>query len=349
MRLGHRFFIGRSHQRQYTTTRHCKQQAGFTLIELLLYVAVAGGLLASIAYFFAMTVDSRIKNQTINEVDQQGTQLMEYMTQTIRNATSITTPTAGTNGSSLTLAVPTGALSPTVFDITGGSSTVLGFNADGGSDDTGDNNSIDATKFTATATGTISTLYARVGATLSASPNNKAQMAIYSGAASPTTLLASSGDAVLTASSWNAFSIPAVSVTSGQTYWLAYNSNGLAANTNTLRYQTGSAGQERFFGQTYGTWPGSWTGTTGSLQLSLYGNIVSGGSSGIAEVKEGAGTAVPLIGSQLQLNSLTFTNLTRSGTNGVVQVSFTLSRLNPQGRNEYDYQRTFTSSAEVGW
>ncbi len=169
------------------TTPH--KQRGFTLIELLLYVAVVGALLSVIVSFFGLVVEARVKGQTINEVNDQGTALMDTITQTIRNATSITTPAAAGSGASLTLVVPTGSLSPTIFDV----------------------------------------------------------------------------------------------------------------------------------------------------------------SSGTARIKEGAAAAISLTNSDVQITSITFKNVTISGTSGSVQVSFTISRLNPGNRNEYDYQQTFTSTAEIGW
>jgi type II secretory pathway pseudopilin PulG len=165
------------------------KQSGYTLIELLLYVVIIGTLLTSITYFFGMTVTARVKNQSIAEVNDQGTAIMDYVLQTIRNADSITSPTIGTSGTSLTLVVPTGSLSPTVFNL---SSTTL-------------------------------------------------------------------------------------------------------------------------------------------------------------QVTEGTGAALALTSSDVQVTSLTFKNLSQSGTNGNIQVSFTLSRTNLDNRNEYDYQKTFTSSAEVAW
>ena len=165
------------------------KQAGYTLIELLMYVVIISVLLTSITYFFGITIDARAKNQSIAEVNDQGAAVMDTMTQTIRNASSITAPAAGASANSLTLVVPTGSLSPTVFNL----------------------------------------------------------------------------------------------------------------NSTTL------------------------------------------------QIKEGAASAVAMTSSDVQVTSLTFKNLTRSGTPGLVQVSFTLSRTNPSNRNEYDYQKTFTSSAEVAW
>jgi prepilin-type N-terminal cleavage/methylation domain-containing protein len=167
------------------------KQAGFTLIELLLYVSIVGTLLMSVTLFFVTTTNSLVKNQTVSEVDQQGQYAMELITQTIRNANSITLPTAGSAASaSLTLVVPTGSLSPTVFNLDG--------------------------------------------------------------------------------------------------------SNAL-------------------------------------------------------QIKEGTAAELPLTNSKVQISNLQFTNLTRSSTPGIVQVSFTVSRVNSTGKSEYSYQKTFTSSAALRW
>lgn len=165
-----------------------KQQHGYTLIELLLYVVIVGMLLTSVVGFMGTVTDARVKNQTIAEVDDQGAAVMAYITQTIRNATSISAPAAGgVAASSLTLVVPTASLSPTVFSLNG-------------------------TTF---------------------------------------------------------------------------------------------------------------------------------------QVKEGAAAAVAFTNTNVQVSNLSFKNLTRSGTSGIVQVSFTLSRVDPGNQNVFNYQKTFTSSAEV--
>lgn len=162
---------------------------GYTLIELLLYMVIVGSLLLGATAFFALAAGARVKNQSIVEVDQQGVYLMEYLTQTIRNASSITTPAAASSGSTLTLGVPTASLSPTTFALSG------------------------------------------------------------------TTL----------------------------------------------------------------------------------------------QVTEGSNGAVSLTNNTVNVSNLTFTNLTRSGTNGVIRVSFTLARVNTIGTNDYDYTKTFTTSAALLW
>lgn len=328
-------------------TRH---QTGFTLIELLLYVSLVGGLLMSVTMFFATTVDSRVKNQSASEVNRQGELAMDYITQTVRNADSIVTPATFACSTTLSVNVPTGGLSPTIFDTnTSGGTTVLGYNVDGTTTDTQNSNFIHATRFTASASGIITSVSARIGATVAASPNNRGHIAVYSGTTAPTALLATSGEASLTANAWNTFCIPPLTVASGTTYWLAYNSNGLTTNDNNLRYHTGTTGQSRFVAQTYGTWPASWTGTTTNVEYSMYATINTGTGSGALRVKEGAAAAVPLTNSKVQVSGLTVQNLSRSGTPGVVRINFVISRINSTGRNEYDYQKAYTATAALRW
>jgi prepilin-type N-terminal cleavage/methylation domain-containing protein len=166
------------------------RQAGYTLIELLVYSAMISVLLTAVIGFLTLTIDARVKAETITQVDLQGAFAMDYITQTIRNATSITTPAAAGSGASLTLVVPTGSLSPTIFDLSGSSAL---------------------------------------------------------------------------------------------------------------------------------------------------------------EVKEGTAAYVPLTSNDLVISSLTFKNLTRSGSSGIVQVSFVVGHVNPSSQNVFDYQKTFTDSAEIGW
>lgn len=324
-----------------------RMQSGFTLVELLLYVAIVGTLLITITGFFALTASSRIKNQSISEVNQQGAAIMETITQAIRNASAITAPSIGSTGTSLNLVMPTAGINPTIFDMSGG--TIMGYNVDGDSTDTSNSNFMNATRFTANATGTISTLFARIGPTLGASPNNKAQMAIYSGTvAGPTTLLASSTDQTLTASTWNAFTIPSTAVTSGQTYWLAYNTNGTTSTHNGLRYHAVGTNQSQWVARTYGTWPASWPAATNSAtENAMYAIISAAGTADTIQIKEGAGAVVGLTNSKVTVSGLTFKNLSRTDTPGVIQVSFTVSRTSQSSKNEYDYQKTFTSTAAL--
>src|SRR3990167_11517142 len=77
--------------------------SGFTLIELLLYVAISSVMLLITSLFLQTLLQSRIKNQTIAEVEQQGLAVMQLITQAARNADSINSPATGASAVSLSL------------------------------------------------------------------------------------------------------------------------------------------------------------------------------------------------------------------------------------------------------
>jgi len=94
-----------------------KNKKAFTLIELLLYISIAGVMILSISIFLFTVLQSRVKNQTIAEIEQQGTQVMQIITQTIRNSSSIISPSQGNNSTSLEV---DNNGTPTNFDLSGG-------------------------------------------------------------------------------------------------------------------------------------------------------------------------------------------------------------------------------------
>ncbi len=64
-------------------------------------------------------------------------------------------------------------------------------------------------------------------------------------------------------------------------------------------------------------------------------------------IKEGTGAEIALTSSRVVVSNPVFSNLSRAGTFGVVRVQFTLSYVNPENRNEYDYSKTFYVSAAL--
>ena len=100
--------------------KNLQPNKGFTLVELLLYVGIASIILLITTLFLSTLLESRIKNQTVAEVEQQGLQAMQIITQTARNAEAITTPSQGASASSLTLDVITALNDPTIFDLSSG-------------------------------------------------------------------------------------------------------------------------------------------------------------------------------------------------------------------------------------
>ena len=66
-----------------------------------------------------------------------------------------------------------------------------------------------------------------------------------------------------------------------------------------------------------------------------------------ARVTEGVGSPLPISNSRIEVSELTFENLSEVETPGIIRIEFTLTHINPDGRNEYDYQQTFYGSASL--
>ncbi len=78
-------------------------KSGFTLLEVILYSMLTVFILSSVTAFLGTVMSAQAKNQTVAEVEQQGIQIMQLMTQSIRSAQGIYTPSRGSSSSSLSL------------------------------------------------------------------------------------------------------------------------------------------------------------------------------------------------------------------------------------------------------
>ncbi len=74
---------------------------GFTLVELLLYVFIASIILLSVVSLVALLIQSRVKNQTVSLIEQQGAQIIQLVTQEINNAKVINSPAVGSEAAVL--------------------------------------------------------------------------------------------------------------------------------------------------------------------------------------------------------------------------------------------------------
>lgn len=95
-------------------------QKGLTLIELLLYVSLSSIMLLSVSIFLFLLFQSRIRNQTITEVDGQGVRVMQFVTQAIRNAEVINAPSPGSSQNTISIGTYDKQKNPTTFDLSGG-------------------------------------------------------------------------------------------------------------------------------------------------------------------------------------------------------------------------------------
>lgn len=144
----------------------------------------------------------------------------------------------------------------------------------GATTDTFNNNSMHGIRVVAGASNqTVSTMFAYVRGTVSAAPNNRFRMAIYTDAGGiPGTLVAQSGEGTLAANSWNSAAVSAT-LTANTAYWFVYNSNGTASTHNGLAYNVATAGSGGWSSGSvpYGTWPATFGGFTSSAAwYSLY-------------------------------------------------------------------------------
>jgi len=93
---------------------------GFTLIELLIYIAIVGVILVLITGFFWNIALGYIKENSYQELQQNGRFALMKMKQEIKKAKSIISPTPGFSVNSLSLEMANPSLNPTIFDLSGG-------------------------------------------------------------------------------------------------------------------------------------------------------------------------------------------------------------------------------------
>jgi hypothetical protein len=134
-------------------------------------------------------------------------------------------------------------------------------------------NSVSATRYQMIGqNGTVTSMSVFVASPVSASPNNQFQVAIYAdNNGTPGALIASSVSQTIVPDAWNAVPISAP-VGANTYYWLAYNTNGLAANSNNLRYDAGGATSTWITSAPFGTWPAAFgpIGGTSIYSSSMY-------------------------------------------------------------------------------
>ena len=94
-----------------------KKIKGFTLIEVIVYIAIMSTIVIALSSLFSVLLQTRVRNQTVTEVDQVGVNLMQKITQTIKNSSGINSPAKGTSSSILSLSNAVSSINPTVFSL----------------------------------------------------------------------------------------------------------------------------------------------------------------------------------------------------------------------------------------
>jgi len=90
-------------------------RAGFSLVETLIYIVIFTMFITAIVSFEVSMTSSRIHNQKVLEVNDQGAKAMKVISQAIRNASQVNSPTIGNTDLNLSLATSLSLTNPTVF------------------------------------------------------------------------------------------------------------------------------------------------------------------------------------------------------------------------------------------
>ena len=98
-----------------TKMKNLDNQKGFTLLELLIYVAIFSTIIGAIVGLAVLASGQKISSQVTADINYQGESVMSLITQTVHQATSITTPTPGNSSGNLTLVMPAASANPTTF------------------------------------------------------------------------------------------------------------------------------------------------------------------------------------------------------------------------------------------
>lgn len=102
-----------------------RSRAGFTLIEVIIFMAIFSMVLVVMLPLLFSATESRLRQQTIALVENNGMQIVQNLTRRARNAERILQPVAGSTGAVLALQHGSGGLHPIIFGIQTGSLIVI--------------------------------------------------------------------------------------------------------------------------------------------------------------------------------------------------------------------------------
>ena len=100
-------------------------RGAFTLIELLLFLAIFCIVAAVMVPTLYATVETRMRQQTIELVEDNASQALQQVMRRIRNAERIIYPAQGSTGSILVLQMASGAINPTIIGVQTGAIVVI--------------------------------------------------------------------------------------------------------------------------------------------------------------------------------------------------------------------------------
>jgi type II secretory pathway pseudopilin PulG len=101
--------------------KYVSLRSGVTYLETLIFIALFGAIAAVTLPMFFTSAESRIRQQAIAHVEQNGVQVLQTLKRRIQHAERILVPARGQTGSLLVLQTGSGATHPTIVLVDTGS------------------------------------------------------------------------------------------------------------------------------------------------------------------------------------------------------------------------------------
>ncbi len=101
------------------------KRPGTTLVELMIFVVLIAIIIGAVLPLLFMAAEDRLLQQTISVVEQNGAQILQNVTQRVRNAERILSPAMGETGSVLALQSASGATNPIIIGFNSGAVLVI--------------------------------------------------------------------------------------------------------------------------------------------------------------------------------------------------------------------------------
>lgn len=97
-----------------------QNEKGFTLIEMIIYIGIFSMLIGTILIFLNTISSSRINNQILLEVNNQGSSVVRIITSNIQNGISINNPNMTMGADTLSIETADTNTNPTIFSTING-------------------------------------------------------------------------------------------------------------------------------------------------------------------------------------------------------------------------------------
>lgn len=100
-------------------------RSGTTLIELIIYLAILSMIIGTALPMLFSATENRLLQQTVSIVEQNGTQILQNISQNVRLSERILSPAIGQSGSVLALSTASGGLNPIIIGSSSGSVVIV--------------------------------------------------------------------------------------------------------------------------------------------------------------------------------------------------------------------------------